>query len=136
MSKVSSRCTRVALLLSMMVAGSGCAVELTEESQLDQDVSTQAVPNPPASLTITNYECYGANGASWSTTPNTAYYALYYSTSHLFTNPSLLYDGPNTFEGFNVDITGPWYLRVKACNVEGCSDYGPQATARRFRTCI
>lgn len=138
MSTMNLHLVCAALLLSAVALSGGCiaAPEEEGEAQLDQSLSVLAVPDPPATLTATLTECYGWNSVDWSASANTAYYALYKSTSPTFAGATLVYDGPNTFASVNV-LTNPGYLhlRVKACNVEGCSVYSVQETAGRFRTC-
>lgn len=86
---------------------------------------TLAVPPPPgsppmpASLTITNLQCWALNSASWTASSGATYYELYRSSSSSFPTQTLQYSGANT----SLNFTGTGYLRVRACNTSGCSKY-------------
>jgi len=76
-------------------------------------------PARPASLTITNLQCWALNSASWTASSGATYYELYRSPSSSFPTQTLQYSGPNT----SLNFTGTGYLRVRACNASGCSGY-------------
>lgn len=76
-------------------------------------------PPMPASLTITNLKCWNLNSATWTASSGATYYELYISSSSSFPSQTLLYSGANTSHSFS----GTGYLRVRACNANGCSRY-------------
>jgi peptidyl-Asp metalloendopeptidase len=82
--------------------------------------SGQPAPGTPGSLTVTRGNCYGMNSASWTAASGTVgWYELERSTSAAFSSPAQLFRGPREMVEFSVSTTN--YLRVRACNAEGCS---------------
>lgn len=81
----------------------------------------------PSPLAASSERCFGYNNASWPAQPGATFYELYRSFSSSFSNPSLVYSGASTDAFLNVN--GTWYLRVRACNAIGCSDFSNQAVA-------
>ncbi len=80
-----------------------------------------AIPPTPASLTIYRGFCFGMNDALWTASAGAITYQLYGSTSSAFTTQTLYYSGPDLAALFNVP--GTRYMRVRACNANGCSGY-------------
>lgn len=78
-------------------------------------------PPMPASLTVTNGQCWSVNSASWAASAGATHYELYRSTNSSYTSQTLEYSGPNTSKG--VLASTITYLRVRACNANGCSAY-------------
>lgn len=62
-------------------------------------------------------------------------YQLYRSTNSNFSNPSLVYSGPSTTQGFNVPLDTTWYVRAKACNAFSCSGWTNQVAASYVNWC-
>jgi subtilisin family serine protease len=88
---------------------------------------TLSVPSPvgappmPASMTVTQLQCWGLNSVTWSASSGATYYELYRSTSSSYPSQTLEYSGPDTSR--TVSVGSLTYLRVRACNSSGCSDY-------------
>ncbi len=88
---------------------------------------TLAVPPPPgappmpASMTVTQLQCWGLNSVTWAASAGATSYELYRSTNSSYPSQTLEYSGPNTSR--TVSASTLTYLRVRACNSSGCSDY-------------
>lgn len=88
---------------------------------------TLAVPPPagappmPASLTVTQSQCWGLNSVTWAASSGATYYELYRSTNSSYPSQTLEYSGSATSRV--VTASTATYLRVRACNSFGCSDY-------------
>jgi subtilisin family serine protease len=88
---------------------------------------TLAVPPPPgappmpASLTVTQLQCWGLNSVTWAASAGATYYELYRSTNSSYPSQTLEYSGSATSR--TVSVSTITYLRVRACNSSGCSDY-------------
>jgi subtilisin family serine protease len=78
-------------------------------------------PPMPASMTVTQLQCWGLNSVSWTASSGATFYELYRSTNSSYPSQTLEYSGPNTSR--TVSVGTITYLRVRACNSSGCSDY-------------
>jgi hypothetical protein len=88
--------------------------------------SPPPVPNPPDPITRQSGYCMGINDIYWTSQPGATYYELHRSLSSSFTSPVVIYSGTLTDLTINVSKNSTWYLRAKACNAGGCSDYSSQ----------
>ena len=96
---------------------------------------TQATPpSAPDPVSASPFYCWGMNSVSWTTQSGTAEYRLFSSSSSNFTNPTLMYSGPDTSTTVNVGQTS--YMQVKACNSGGCSPYSSQVVAHYYNGCM
>ncbi len=86
-------------------------------------------PVKPAFLDIIPGYCYGDYDADWPTVSGAINYELQCDVNPLFTHSSTIYNGSGTFQHLNVGLNDTWWLRVRACNTGGCSDWrnGDQA---------
>jgi subtilisin family serine protease len=90
---------------------------------------TLAVPPPPgappmpASMTVTQLQCWGLNSVSWAASAGATFYELYRSPNSSYPSQTLEYSGPNTSRTVTAGAGSPAYLRVRACNASGCSGY-------------
>ncbi len=94
-----------------------------------------SAPSPPDPISSVSEKCYGLNEVTWTAQSGATDYELYRSTSSSFTNPTLIYNGTGTSTVINVTY-GTWYLRARACDVDGCSNYTAQVSATRFSGCL
>lgn len=78
-------------------------------------------PPMPASMTVTQLMCWGLNSVSWAPSSGATYYELYRSPSSSYPSQTLEYSGTSTSR--TVSAGSPAYLRVRACNANGCSGY-------------
>jgi serine protease len=94
-----------------------------------------SVAGTPGSAFVTPEVCYGYNDVTWDSATNATSYNLYtHSDSGWPTDGTLEYSGSSTYTTINV--SGTRYVRVKACNAIGCSDYRYSPTvARKFPGC-
>ena len=91
-------------------------------------------PSAPNPVGASSFYCWGMNSVNWTAQSGTAEYRLFSSSSSSFTNPTLMYSGPDTSTTVNVGQTS--YLRVKACNSGGCSPYSSQVVAEYYNGCM
>jgi subtilisin family serine protease len=78
-------------------------------------------PPMPASMTVTQLQCWGLNSVSWAASSGATYYELYRSPSSSYPSQTLEYSGSSTSR--TVSVGTITYLRVRACNSYGCSSY-------------
>lgn len=95
--------------------------------------STAYLPAP--SLDVYPFGCWGYHSVVWTAVNGATNYKLYKSPYSNFNNPSVIYDGSNTNTVVNVPTNTTWYLRVKACDANGCSDYSNQRSATWINGC-
>ncbi|MES1244817.1 MAG: fibronectin type III domain-containing protein [Acidobacteriota bacterium] len=98
-----------------------CASANSTQASATSKACTASPPPVPAFLTVTPEYCRGLNSADWGSSTGASSYELYISTSSTFTTQSLYYSGPSLSASVNVSSTS--YLRVRACNANGCSGY-------------
>lgn len=80
-------------------------------------------PPMPASLTVTQAQCWGLNSVTWAASAGATSYELYRSPSSSFPSQTLEYSGSGTSDIVTAGAGSPAYLRVRACNSSGCSAY-------------
>lgn len=90
-------------------------------------------PSAPDPISASYSGCGGANSVHWTAQSGTVEYRLFRSSSPGFTDPVLMYSGPDTSTTIIVQQTS--YVRVKACNSGGCSPYSSQVIAEYHNYC-
>lgn len=83
--------------------------------------SGDSAPGQPSSLTVDRL-CSGNNELTW-TTPSgtTGWYEVEASSSSSYTSPTQEYRGGQN--SVIIHVSGTKYVRVRACNAEGCGSY-------------
>jgi YD repeat-containing protein len=79
------------------------------------------VPAPPASVSGPSQVNGGSYSITWSSSTGATRYELW--ESYFGGSFSKVYDGSNTFKGFNNKPAGEYVYKVKACNAGGCSAF-------------
>jgi hypothetical protein len=94
-------------------------------------------PGIPTTMSSSSSMCYGLNDVAWGAVAGADSYRVYGSESSAFTSFGLVYSGSDTSALIDVGLwpNPPVYLRARACNSMGCSNFSPQATATYFNGC-
>lgn len=131
--KLSSRSMGALLLMAAgAVAGTGCVAELESEeaasAEQAQAVGILAAPATPSPFVVISEHCRGLNSVEWGAVAGATTYELWYSVYSDFHSPWLHSSASTVSRFINVGMS-TWYLRVRACNADGCSAYSVQRTA-------
>lgn len=86
---------------------------------------------PDPIYSISEY-CRGIHNINWQAMSGATYYELYSSVSPSFPSPTLRYSGSSTTATINVGANSTWYLKVRACNAYGCTDFSQAVTATYY----
>lgn len=92
-------------------------------------------PTSPTGFNVVSDQCYGFNQIYWNNVSNAYNYKLYRSYYSSFIDPKLIYSGSFNSTYINVN-SGTVYLKVRACNDAGCSDYSIRQSASRVSYCL
>lgn len=85
-----------------------------------------SVPGAPMNVDVEPLQCYGQNAVTWSSGGGGALaeYQVFKSTSATFSPQTLVYRSSDPGFGLNISQSeSPSYIRVRACNLAGCSTY-------------
>lgn len=100
-----------------MVTVLGTSVEATAAYKTSGD----AAPGQPASMTVDRL-CSGVNELSWpAPSGTTGWYEAESSTTSGYSSPITEYRGGQN--SFFLTVSGTRWVRVRACNAEGCGSY-------------
>jgi len=88
----------------------------------------------PANFKVIPGFCYGFNDVQWNSVSGASHYELWASNSSSFSYPWLQYSGGSTYAFLNVSRNT--YVKVRACDSNGCGPYSSQKTARYVNGCF
>jgi serine protease len=116
---------------------SQCGSGIVNAAAAVSAVSTPGAPGVPASLRVHDRRCNGTYVVTWNASSGQVdRYELYFDNDASFTSPGLHSSGTSLTRTFVVGGPGTVrYLRVKACNENGCSSYSNQIQLNGFSGC-
>lgn len=85
-----------------------------------------AAPGIPSNIDVE--ECFNKNFLSWDATTHAEHYQMLFSYSSSFTNPKVVYFGTSTAKYVVVPQHSTKYVKIRACNGNGCGAYSSQLT--------
>lgn len=87
-------------------------------------------PDRPASVDVQSDYCFGLNTVNWTAVAGATRYELQGAPSASFSGARLLYSGSSRLR--IIDVSRTTYVRARACNAQGCSDYRRAARPARY----
>lgn len=100
----------------------GIGADSTLQMVADYQAAGGSAPGQPGTATVTNLVCNGLNEVDWGASSGTVgWYEVELSASSSYTFPYVIYRGSDL--GLTFNVPGTRWLRVKACNGNGCSSW-------------
>jgi len=85
-----------------------------------------SAPGTPSNIDVE--ECFSQNIVTWDATTNAENYQVLYSAFSNFTNPEVIYFGSHEYVRVVVSQHSTKYIKIRACNGNGCGTFSSQLT--------
>lgn len=92
-----------------------------------------AAPGIPSNIDVE--ECFNKNFISWDATTHAEHYQMLFSYSSSFTNPEVIYFGTSTAKFVVVPQYSTKYVKIRACNGNGCGAFSSLLTLTHNTYC-
>lgn len=92
-----------------------------------------AAPGTPSNINVE--KCLNKNFISWDVSTHAEHYQMLFSYSSSFTNPKVIYFGTSTAKYVVVPQHSTKYVKIRACNGNGCGAFSSQLTLTYSHYC-